>query len=186
MPSLRTLALPMAFALFGLGMMVLPAHGQGVHPPTDLSVEDLQDLLSEAEETQRRLAEIHDRVMTTHGDLQERQESLRQRVDDAIRLAEPDYDAHRSRMEELEMEALVAQQLQDGNRLRLLQSEYEYIAGQMEAAQTQAFGTPEVQAGIEAFEADLIEAMTDLDPQTPQLLDRLEELSALLAMAGIG
>lgn len=176
-------------ALLALTLMVAPALAQqipGAGPPQQELPEEVQELLSEAQQTQERLAEIHDQALSDSPDLQARQADLQELVDATMRSLEPNFDQVIQRMGELEQEAMAAQQSQDGERLQALMTEAQALSGRLQAAQAQAMETPEVQDEMEAYEESLIDEMTRVDPETPQLLARMEELAEELEAAGFG
>lgn len=186
-PGISTLR-PSA-ALLALTFLATPALGQEIPQGSPIQQEipaEVQELLSEAQATQERLAAIHEQAMTGSETLQAKQVELQAIIDDAIRVAEPEIDQHVERMAQLEHEAMAAQQIQDQARLQALMAEAQSLAGRLHAAQAEAMASSELQGEMEAFEADLIAEMTRLDPETPGLIQRLEELAAELAAAGIG
>ncbi|TVR55588.1 MAG: hypothetical protein EA421_06010 [Gemmatimonadales bacterium] len=186
-PGTSLFRLPAAF--LALTLLAAPALAQQMPQGMPMQQQipaEVQELLSEAQATQQRLATIHEQAMTGSETLQAKQVELREMMDDAMRAVEPDIDQHMERMGQLEQEAMAAQQTQDEGRLQALMAEAQSLAGRLQAAQAQAMESPEVQEEMESFEEDLIAEMTRLDPETPELLERLEELAAELDAAGIG
>ncbi len=176
-------------ALLGLALAAAPAAAQEIPPSPFMQQEipaEVEALLAEAQETQERLAGIHEQAMAGSEDLQKKQDDLREMVDTAMRSADPEFEANMERMGELEEQAMAAQASQDGERLQVLMTEAQTLAGRLQAAQAQAMDSPDVIREMEAFEEELIAEMTRVDPETPGLLSRLEELAEELEAAGMG
>jgi alkylhydroperoxidase/carboxymuconolactone decarboxylase family protein YurZ len=171
----RTLTTRLPSVFLALALMAAPALAQqlpGGAPtlPQELP-EEVQELLSEAQESP---------------DLQARQADLQELVDSTMRALEPEFDRFIERLGQLEQEAMAAQQSQDGERLQALMTEAQSVSGRLQAAQAQAMETPEIRDEMEAYEETLIDEMTRVDPETPQLLARMEELAEELEAAGFG
>jgi predicted nucleic acid-binding Zn-ribbon protein len=186
----RTLTTRLPSVFLALALMAAPALAQqlpGGAPtlPQELP-EEVQELLSEAQETQERLADIHEKALAESPDLQARQADLQELVDSTMRALEPEFDRFIERLGQLEQEAMAAQQSQDGERLQALMTEAQSVSGRLQAAQAQAMETPEIRDEMEAYEETLIDEMTRVDPETPQLLARMEELAEELEAAGFG
>jgi chaperonin cofactor prefoldin len=176
-------------ALLGLALSAAPGVAQQMPASPFMQQEipaEIEALLAEAQETQERLAGIHEQAMAGSEELRKKQDDLREMVDSAMRTVDPEFEANMDRMGELEQQAMAAQASQDGERLQALMTEAQSLAGRLQAAQAQAMDSPEVIREMEAFEEDLIAEMTRIDPETPGLLSRLEELAEELEAAGLG
>lgn len=173
-------------SLAGAAQAQQPMPVPGGEAPGQQLPDSLQEMLQEAQATQERLQGLQEQALAENEALQEQQAELREMVDAAMREAEPRFDDHIQRMEELEQEALAAQQSQDGERLQDLMAEAQSLSMTLQAAQSRAMQAPGVQEEIEAHQESLLEEMTRLDPETPQLIERLAELGETLRAAGIG
>jgi hypothetical protein len=153
-----------------------PAPGPQVPPGQASAAEEYQ-------EKQQRFAAIHDEAFRSNEELRTRQTELNEKILGALQEEHAPAEVQMARLEELRVEASAAQQAGDMEQLNALIAEAGMIQGELQAAQEQVLAREDVQADIESLEADLMEAMLEVDPEAQALLDRLDELAVVLNLA---
>lgn len=168
----------------GLGALVAavllgaPALAQELPTPPQQELPDsVQRLLEEFREAEERFNLLQDRAMQENPELQERQEELGEMVREAVVEINPEAQAQMERLEALEGEFMTAQQRGDGEAVQALIQEAQQLQSAIESAQAQAFEKDEIREAVDTFQADLMVAMTELDPEAESMLERLQDLA---------
>jgi DNA repair exonuclease SbcCD ATPase subunit len=162
-------------ALAAALILAVPGHAQQMAPPPNLPPE-VQAMLDELEATQVRLEGLQNEAIAGSPELQEKQAEISELVGAAILVVEPQYDELRDRFAQLQQEVAAAQQAQDAQRFSQIMNEAEGVRARLEAAQEKVFEQEEIVAVVEEYQGALLEEMTEIDPETPELLDRMEKL----------
>jgi hypothetical protein len=164
-------------------LVAVPAWAQQLPPAAPGSPEGLDLMVEEFQVTQERLGMIQDQAFESSVELQERQAAISEMVVEALFASHPQAESQMARLEELEMEAFQAQQQADMEALGALIEEAEALQLQLPTAQQQVLEQDEVREEIDRFEADMMAAMLQIDPEAEVLLARLQELGAILSAA---
>ena len=146
-------------------------------PPQQELPDSVQRLLEEFREAEERFNLLQDRAMQENPELQERQEELGDMVREAVVEINPEAQAQMERLDALEGEFMAAQQRGDGEAVQALIQEAQQLQGAIESAQAQAFDRDEIREAVDTFQADLMVAMTELDPEAENMLERLQDLA---------
>jgi len=146
-------------------------------PPQQELPDSVQELLQEFQDTQERFNQLQNRAIQENPDLQERQEEIGVMVREAVAEIDPEAEARVERLEALEGEFMAAQERGDGEAVQALIMEAQEIQSAIESAQAQAFERDDIQEAIETFQADLMVAMSELDPEAEGMLARLQDLA---------
>jgi len=169
-------------AVLGLLFAVAPLSAQQM-PQQELP-DSVQEMLAEFEEKREQLIDLRQEALSENEELQERETAIQDQIEDAMRAVEPDLDELIATLEGLEGDFHAAQEAQDMERIQTLMAEAQALDGRLQQAQAQALEQGEVQETIERFENDLMGAMTEINPEAEQLLDRVQELAERLSSEG--
>lgn len=146
---------------------------------TPIDAEQFQAWFAEAQELSQRLAALQQRVLADTQIARER-DALTARVEQAMAEADPTLEEELARARDLEPAMAAAQEAGDDARLEQLVSRARDLESRFIAAQRAALEDPELSRIVLSFNERVRERMTELDAETPGLLERLEELGALL------
>lgn len=172
-------------ALFVIAPAGLVAQQQGGIDPTQLPPE-AQEMIAELQEVQAALQPIHQQAMQDP-EVQALQQSLSADIRDKMTELAPSTPDRMARLQALMQQGQAAQAEQDQAALAEIATEARAIEQELQAAQVEALQSPEIAPRVEAFEAELLEKMQEIDPETDALIERAQELDAkLAAMLGQG
>lgn len=175
----------------GLALLVLPTVGatQETPAPPTVAVETdsaasarLQGWLAEIQQINGRLQELQQQALSDP-QLAAEQQALGERIRAAMAATDPTLEASMLRVQELQSEAAAAQQEGNNARLAELGTEVRQIQEKFVQAQQTALADPEISAAVEGFQERLQAKVTEIEPSTPQLIARFEELQSRLAAA---
>lgn len=164
-------ALTLAFVL------AVPAAAQQMMPPQQELPDSVQQLMDEFQETEARFSALQNQVIQENPELQSRQQEIGLMVNDAMREIDPQAESRIQRLQALEQEAMAAQQEQDMAAFQSLMMEAQELQTALRTAQEEALEREEVQGAVEAFQADVLVAMTEQDPEAESMLERLQDLA---------
>lgn len=167
-----------AAAVLGLAVVAAPALAQ-VSPEDEAR----QRMLQEFQEIQMQLEQIEQQALQDP-ELQQQRMQLQELVVEAIHREDPEAEQKMERMEELQDELHEAQEAGEQAEVQALVNELTQIQGSLEEARIRVMQDSQVQREAEEFRQALVAEMREIDPQTDQLLERLEELQ--MELQGIG
>jgi hypothetical protein len=191
-PGLRTRpvrsTLPTAIlgpaAILGLVLGGSPLTAQTAAPLTPQPAPaDRQAMMTEYRAASQRFTALNQQAFATNPDLRTQETALNEMILRTMNEVLPAADAEMARFDSLQAQAMAAQQAQDGPRLNAIIAELGALQGRLQNARTEVMARPEVQARVVALESALMQTMLQLDPGAQSLLDRLDELSAMLSGA---
>lgn len=140
---------------------------------------EVQQLLAEAQQIQQQLQPVQEQALQD-----EAVQQGQQRAADAVRAAmigaDPAMEAKIERLEAIMQEAQQAQAAGDQATIVALTQEAQQLQPQLAQAQAAALEHPDVQPQLEAFQKQLRDKMTEIDPDARPLLDRLAQLEEQL------
>lgn len=168
---------------FSLLFAALPAGltaQQGGIDPAQLPPE-AQELISELQRLQAQLQPIQQEAFEDPA-IQAAQQALAADVQEAMAVVDPATPERMERLEALVAQAQVAQAEQDAAAMNEIVTEARGIEEQLQATQQAAIESAEIAPLLEAFEAQLLERMMEVDPNVESLIDRARELDARLAV----
>lgn len=131
----------------------------------------------EAMQIQMRLMQTQQQALQDP-ELQAAQETVTEELLAAMEQADPTLAEKSERAEAMQAEIHAAQQAEDQARLQELAGEAQQLEMAFATAQQQAMQDPELQASMGAFQDRMVAKMTEIDPETPQLIARLEQIQA--------
>ena len=169
MHSLRTLA----GALSVLLVLGTPGTAQEMGA-TQIPQDSLRQMISTFQQLQQQVGQVQDSA------IQEQQQEVQETVTAARIELNPELEETMDRLPELQQEAMQAQANQDTTRLQALIQEGNRIQAAMTQAQAQVMQQPEIQAELEDFRAELLDAMVEIRPGIENTLARMEQLGARL------
>lgn len=164
--------------LFAMAPTGLVAQQEGAIDPSQLPPE-AQALIAEMQELQSELQPIQQEAMQDP-EIQAAQRDLGARIQTAMVEADPATPARLERLEELMAEAQAARAAQDQAAMTEIVTEARGLEQQLQAAQAAVIQSPEIAPQVEAFEARLLERMTEIDPDAGAMIERARELDAKL------
>ena len=169
-----------ALLLF-LPLFAVPAAAQ--QAPLQQPPDDIQQMMVEYQEIQQRYSQIQTQAFMANTELQERQVEINDLVIEAFFSAYPQAEAQIARLDELQAEAMAAQEAQNVELLGQLMGEAGMLQEQLQTQQELVLASDSVKPHIDSFEADFMALMVDIDPEAQQMRTRLDELAALLTAA---
>lgn len=180
MKPLRPLA-RCGLVAFAALLVASPALAQGPPAPPAAAQQpqfppEVQAMLDELDETQERLEAVQERALSGSESLQSEQVRIQGLLDDALRIVEPEYETLVDRFGQLQQEAAAAQQAEDMAAFQRVLTEAQQVQGRLQEAQVRAFEREEVDTAVTAYREQLVEEMTRIEPDTPKLMERMEEL----------
>jgi predicted nucleic acid-binding Zn-ribbon protein len=184
--TIRTLLARTLPALAAALFVALPAVAQGPPqqaPPQQMQQEippAVQALIDELDSTQVRLEAIQQEAIEGSEELQAEVTQIQQLVEATVLVIEPEYEQLAERFGELQQEAMAAQQAEDQAQIQRLMDEAQGIQMRLQSAQEQAFEREDVTQATEAYREKLVAEMTRIDSDTPDLMQRMDELVAAL------
>ncbi len=137
---------------------------------------EVQEMLDELDETQAKLDELQQQALARSEELQQDVARIQDMVEEAVRVVEPEYEALVARFGELQAEAMAAQQTQDQEAFQQVMMEAQTIQVRLESAQEQVFEREDVSDAVDSYREKLKVEMTRIDPETPGLMERMDEL----------
>ncbi|MBR9989229.1 MAG: hypothetical protein KFH98_05695 [Gemmatimonadetes bacterium] len=150
---------------------------QQAEPP-----QEVQEWLAEVQQIQQKLQPVQEQALQDEAIQQEQQ-----RAAEAVRAVmiqlDSTMDAKIERFEAIMQEAQFAQATNDQQTIAALTQEAQQLQPQIMEAQAQALEHPDVEPRVAAFQKQLRDKMTELDPDTKPLLDRLDQLEGQLRAA---
>lgn len=138
-----------------------------------------QELITELQQVQARLEPIQQQAL---GDpeVQAAQQRLGEQVQAAMEEVDPATPDRIERLQALMGRAQAAQAEQDQEAMSAIVTEAQGIERQLQATQAQAIERPDIAPGVEAFQAQLLQKMVEVDPEAASLMERAQELDAQL------
>lgn len=170
---IASLALAAAMAPVGLA-----GQGEGALAPAQLPPE-AQELLAEAQQIQSELAPIQQQAVQ-NPELAAEQESLAEEIRSVMVDTDPSVAEKMERLQVLMDEARQAREAGDNDRMREVVAEAQIIEQSLKTTQAAALGHPEIAPRVEQFQANLKQAMVELNPEAGALLERAEEIEQRL------
>lgn len=155
-----------------------PAVAQETMPAAPAS-EEVQAWLVEAQQIQQRLSQVQQQVLADPQIAEER-EALGEQVQAAMIEADPELEQSMEQIQELEPQMAEAQQAGDQERLNELVAQARAMEQRFQEAQSEALEDPTLRETVLAFNARIEERMLEIEPETPQLIERLRELQTRL------
>ena len=140
---------------------------------------EVQELLAEAQQIQQQLQPVQQQALQDEA-VQQGQQRAADAVRAAMISADPTMEAKIERLEAIMQEAQQAQTTGDQATIVALTQEAQQLQPQLAEAQAAALQHPDVKPELEAFQKQLRDRMTEIDPNARPLLDRLAQLEQQL------
>lgn len=176
MSLIRTVILSALFVVIPAGLV---AQQQGGIDPTQLPPE-AQELIAELQQIQSELQPIHQQAMQDP-EVQALQQSLSADIQAKMAELDPSTPDRMARLQELMQQGQAAQAEQDQAALTEIATEAQSVQQELQVAQMAALQSEEIAPRVDAFEAELLAKMREIDPAAEALLERAQELDAELA-----
>jgi peptidoglycan hydrolase CwlO-like protein len=164
--------------LIALAALLLPlAASAQQQPPAEV-----QEWIEELQQIQARLQPLQEQALQDSA-LQEERDEVTSALRSAMIEADPDVAEKLERMDELLERARTAQEAGDAQAMIAINEEAQGIQPHIAQAQAQALARPDIQDRIDAFQQNLRQRMTEIDPEAPRLMERAEQLEARIVGA---
>lgn len=159
-----------------------PLMAQGEGPPPTMPQQpqmpdSVRELMTEFQEIQRTLDSIQTQAVEANPELRAQQAQLQETVQEKMIEMHPDLEPKMDRMETLQGEIQQAQQSQNQQKVQQLISEARGIQQEIQTAQADALEEEEVSEAVDSFRDNLVDAMSEVDPEVEEKLDRMDELA---------
>lgn len=179
----KRFTLTLASLVGGLLLAAGPIAAQTPPPAAQQMPDSVREMLTEMQQIQQQLATIQEQTLEANAELRAQQEATEDAVFYAMVEADPGVEQTIERLEEMGQEIRAAQAEQDTTRMRELLMEGQQAQQRLQAAQAQAMQRDDVSNQVQEYRDDLLEAMKAHDPQTEQLIARMEDLAQRLQAA---
>jgi hypothetical protein len=150
--------------------------------PAAPTQQQVEGWIAELRQLHGRLETIQNRAMEDQ-QLRRDQAALGQEIQAAMERADPALPGLVQRMAVLEREAVQAEQAGEQAKLRQIVQEAQGIQTRFAQVQGRVFSQPEIAGKVQAFQGRLEARMLQVDPQTPTLVRRFQELEGRLNSA---
>jgi hypothetical protein len=142
----------------------------------------VQQWIEEAQQIQGQLNSAVERAMESET-LRREQAEVMTAVNAAMLAAHPTIEQDMRRINEIQSEGAQAYQRGDQAAVERLTREFEQLDGRIVQARQRALATNGLGERVAAFQERLVARMTQLEPRTPQLIERQEVLQRNLDTA---
>jgi hypothetical protein len=146
--------------------------------PMDLLAQEVATPEAESAMIQNRLMEIQHEAMQD-SELQAAQMEVGQDLVATMIRIDPSAVQELERANDLQAEVLAAQQAGDEDRLMALAADAQELQASLGALHQRALQDEQMQMTVAAFQERIFAKMTEIDPETPELMARLEQLESL-------
>jgi chromosome segregation ATPase len=165
-----------------------PAAASAPAPGKAGSMEGVQKIHTEYMNLQQRLAQIQQKTMQAHPELQKQEKAF---MDLMLSKMSTGGTSGKAQMDALhELEEKLSNKSTPADERKTLMSEYQQKMTAFRTAQMQAMKDPEVQKAQESLMKATVAAMKKEDPQTEQLMQQIEQkqeqLKTMMESAGHG
>lgn len=168
--------LPGALAALLLAAPLAAQQGMPQQAPPD----SIQEIFREFQTLQARIAQTQDSAMSVNPDLVAQQQEIQAFVEEVMVEVNPEVEGQIERLDTLQQQFEQAQAAQDTARLQELAAEGNEIQQTVMEAQAQAMEREDVQARLESFQEDMLDAMAQIDDGIEEAMDRAEDLASRL------
>lgn len=166
--------------------VIVPAHlsaqQTGTPAPAPVQAPAATDPQAEIQQIQTRLRDLQVRVLAEPV-FKAAQDSVGDALTATMERLDPNYKAAAARTITLKQDVAAAQAARDNAKLTQLATEAGQLQQTFATDRERAMQDPEMQTRIKAFQQRILTRMNEIDPQTQQLLARLQELTAKSAPA---
>jgi hypothetical protein len=140
----------------------------------------LQTLLAEAQQIQRRLADLQQQAIEANDALSAERDSIEQQIEATVVATDSQAAGRIARLKELETAFDSAKAAQDTAKLQSVVMEAQALNQQVQQARMAAMKQDSIAARIDAFRKKLLDGMRKIEPQTDSLIARVEAIAARL------
>ena len=171
----RTIVVSAALAMAAAAPLAAQQEPVGAQQQATPAPAQVQAWAQEAQQIGRRLAAVQQQALSDPELARERDE-LTARVEQAMAEIDPALQRDMAGATELEPMLEAAQQAGDTARMQEVLNQARELEARFVTAQETALADPELSRVVLAFNERMRARMTELEPQTPELLDRLMEI----------
>ncbi len=136
-------------------------------------------LMAEYQQIQQRLAQVQERAMTDDS-LRAAYTSLQDRVEGHMLAADPELREKQSRLQSLGQDLMNARQTGDEEAARTITAEGNALQTGLQQLQADALSDEAIAAELAGFQEKVQTRMAEIDPETPDMIARVEEIGTLL------
>jgi hypothetical protein len=144
--------------------------------PGGAEMAELQQLQAEFNSVQARLNGLQQQVMQDPT-IAANFAALQRSIDEAVDKLDPSAPASRKRMEAIEAEFAAAEAAGDQAKIQALIQEGTNLQTKLQGSQSQVMQDGVMFAKMQAFQEEVVAAMTKTDPETPTLIARATEIA---------
>ena len=145
--------------------------------------DSVRALVQEAQQIQRRLAEIQQTALEQNPELEEQGKAVDESIKAAMRDVDPKIDQRIERLNQVKSEFAEARSANDTAKARSLLREAQQIQKRIAATRSEVVQREAIEEEMTAFREDMLAAMRKVDPKTDDLIARLEEITNRLQQA---
>jgi hypothetical protein len=159
------------------------APGPGATTPSLPSDHTLSELQTEYVGIQKRLGPLQQKAMEDSS-LQEEFTELQEATESAMLALDPEIPQHRAVLDSLQGELQAANQTGDQDKVQAILTQGNALQAKLEQTRSQAMQQDSVFAKMSAFQERVVERMTELDPEAPELIDRATTIANQIRASG--
>jgi hypothetical protein len=116
--------------------------------------------------------------------LQEEFTELQEATESAMLALDPEIPQHRAVLDSLQGELQAANQTGDQDKVQAILTQGNALQAKLEQTRSQAMQQDSVFAKMSAFQERVVERMTELDPEAPELIDRATTIANQIRASG--
>lgn len=139
----------------------------------------LREWVTEAQRIQQRLANVQQQVLADP-EIAEQRAEVAALVEEAVAEADPSLTTDLERARELEPQMAEAREAGDEERVQSLVAEARALEARIARAQQAALQDPDLSRIVLAFNERVEQRFVELEPEAPQMVERLQEIRARL------
>lgn len=159
----------------GLALLVGAAPIDAQQGQQGQQFQEMQKMQQELRSVQKQLRGIRQQALQDSA-IQEQQMALQQTVRSAITQLDPNFPAKEDTLNSIQRKLQQAQQSQDTAQLRSLMSRGRRVQQQVQRLQDSVTQRDSISDQIDSFRNDLINKMTEIDPQAEELIEQRDSI----------
>ncbi len=163
-----------------LAVLLLAPSGVALQAPVD----SLREMIREFTALEERFERVQDAALDSFPDLRERQERVTERIHRVMEEIDPGVLRAQERLERLPADLSEARRGRNAREVQRLLVESRESQLRVEVARADAMATHEVFEAIQAYRAELLQRMREVDPEILGVMMRIDELKERIADLG--
>lgn len=156
------------------------AQGQLQQTPQQQPQNEAQQLYMEYNQLNQQLQQLQQQAMADE-QIAQQGEALDEKITDAMVEKNPKIQETLDKRDELINNYQAAQQSGDQEKIQQLNQEFQAVSQKIQTEQQQVMSNPELKSDVEAFQETVMNKMEEINPEVPQLMNRMQEIRAQLS-----